>query len=75
MTLGPALLVAPIFNANSEVVYYLPEGEWRNLLTGEVTHGLGWRKEKHSYLSLPLWVHTGRGTQWECLKGFSPERE
>jgi alpha-D-xyloside xylohydrolase len=71
--LGPALLVAPIFDANSEVAYYLPEGEWRNLLTGEVTHGPGWRKEKHGYLSLPLWVHTGRSSPWECLNGFSPK--
>ena len=32
--LGSALLVAPIFSATGEVTYYLPAGEWRNLLTG-----------------------------------------
>ena len=38
--LGSALLVAPIFNADSgDVSYYLPQGEWRNLLTGEVGSG------------------------------------
>jgi alpha-D-xyloside xylohydrolase len=65
--LGSALLVAPIFNPNGEANYYLPEGEWRNLLTGETAQGEGWRKEKHAYLSVPLWVHTERGGQWECL--------
>lgn len=65
--LGPALLVAPIFAPDGEVHYYLPQGPWRNLLTGEVTDGLCWRKEKHSYFSLPLWVHTERGAAWSCL--------
>ena len=32
--LGSALLVAPIFNPGGEVSYYLPAGEWLNLLTG-----------------------------------------
>jgi alpha-D-xyloside xylohydrolase len=73
--LGPALLVAPVFNARSEISYYLPDGEWRNLLTGDVVRGPGWRKEKHDYLSLPLWVHTARSAGWECLKTYSPERK
>jgi alpha-D-xyloside xylohydrolase len=69
--LGSALLVAPIFNDKGDAAYYLPEGEWRNLLTGEVTLGNRWRKEKHGYLSIPLWVHTERGSQWACLQAFS----
>lgn len=68
--LGPALLVAPIFSEDGGVSYYLPEGEWRNLLTGEVVAGAGWRHETHDYLSLPLWVHVERGQPWECLQGF-----
>jgi len=68
--LGDSLLVAPVFNSRGEVEYYLPKGEWRNLLTGEITQGPGWRKERHSYLSLPLWVHTARGQEWECLERF-----
>lgn len=69
--LGPALLVAPVFDDTSEVSYYLPDGEWRHLLTGEIAHGPGWRKEKYDYFGLPLWVYAGRGAQWECLEGFS----
>jgi alpha-D-xyloside xylohydrolase len=66
--LGPALMVAPIFDSNRTVSYYLPKGEWRHLLTGEVAKGPGWRTETHGYLSLPLWVHSERGAAWECLK-------
>lgn len=66
---GPALLVAPVFRADGRVRYYLPAGEWRNLLTGEIAVGPGWRTEPHSYFSMPLWVHTGRGLGWDCLQG------
>jgi len=69
--LGSALLVAPIFREDGRVSYYLPEGEWHNLLTGETISGPLWRKESHSYFSLPLWVRTERGASWECLSGFS----
>lgn len=68
--LGSALLVAPIFNSDGKADYYLPEGEWRNFLTGEVIHGPGWRKDKHTYLSMPLWVNLDRGHRWACLKSF-----
>ncbi len=72
--LGPALLVAPIFNPAGEAAYYLPEGDWRNLLTGEVVSGPTWRRDKHDYFSLPLWVHQGRGSAWSCLTAvFGPE--
>jgi alpha-D-xyloside xylohydrolase len=66
--LGSALLVAPIFNPRGEVSYYLPAGEWRNLLTGELAEGGRWRTETHDYFSLPLWVHTERGAHWDCLR-------
>ncbi|MBZ0292785.1 MAG: alpha-xylosidase [Anaerolineae bacterium] len=69
--LGSALLVAPVFAENHEVSYYLPTGEWRHLLTGEVVQGPGWRTEIYDYFSLPLWVHVERGKQWPCLEGFS----
>lgn len=68
--LGGALLVAPIFNPDGEAVYYVPAGEWRHLLTGEVVKQAGWRKENHGYKSLPLWVHRKRGLKWACLNGF-----
>ena len=66
--LGPALLVAPVFASNSEVSYYLPAGEWRHLVTGELAQGPGWRREQHTYFSLPLWVRVDRAAQWDCLK-------
>src|SRR5690606_26486831 len=69
--LGSALLVAPVFSEKGGVEYYLPPGNWRNLLTGETASGGGWRCETHGYLSLPLWVSAERGADWDCLKGFS----
>lgn len=69
--LGPALLVAPVFRPDGEAAYYLPEGEWRHLLSGETAAGPGWRREKYDPFSLPLWVHLERGRDWECLKEFS----
>ncbi len=54
--LGANLLVAPVMHADGHVDYYLPEGRWTNLLTGEVADGDTWRRERHGYLSLPLMV-------------------
>ncbi|MEO8606577.1 MAG: alpha-xylosidase [Chloroflexota bacterium] len=71
--LGSALLVALIFSEQGAVSYYLPEGEWRNLLTGEIAYGPGWRSEQHDYFSMPLWVHVQRGSQWPSLAGFRGE--
>lgn len=55
--MGSALLVAPIFSEDGTVTYYLPEGDWQNLLTRERCHGGQWRTETHHYFSLPLWVN------------------
>lgn len=57
--LGDSLLVAPIFREDSIAEYYLPEGTWTSLLTGEVKEGGKWYKEKHGYLSIPLYVKEG----------------
>ncbi|KKI92227.1 alpha-glucosidase [Bacillus sp. SA1-12] len=54
--LGDSLLVAPIFNEKGLAHYYLPQGKWTNLLTGEKADGGVWRKEHHDYLSIPLFV-------------------
>ncbi len=56
---GDSLLVAPIFNEDSMAEYYLPEGTWTSLLTGEVKEGGKWYREKHGYLSIPLYVREG----------------
>jgi len=52
--LGANLLVAPVMHADGHVNYYLPAGEWTNILTGEAATGDTWRRERHGYLSLPL---------------------
>ena len=57
--LGDSLLVAPIFNDKSMAEYYLPEGTWTSLLTGEVKEGGKWYKEEHGYCSIPLYVKEG----------------
>lgn len=56
--LGDSLLVAPIFNEDGAVTYYLPSGVWTNFFTGEKITGECWRHEKHGYLSLPLLVRS-----------------
>ncbi|WP_093802296.1 alpha-xylosidase [Streptomyces sp. Wb2n-11] len=57
--LGPDLLVAPVFTADGDVEFYLPEGAWTHLLTGETVQGPGWRREVHGFDSLPLYVRPG----------------
>lgn len=54
--LGESILVAPIFNDQSEAKYYLPEGKWTNFITGKKYEGGRWIKEKHSYLSVPMMI-------------------
>ena len=62
--LGGNLLVVPVFSETGEVEFYLPEGEWTSLLTGEVVQGGGWRRETHGYTSLPLYVRPGSVVPW-----------
>lgn len=54
--LGDSILVAPIFNEQGHVTYYLPAGKWTHLLSGEIVEGGSWRKEKYDFFSLPLFV-------------------
>lgn len=54
--LGDSLLAAPILNEEGMAEYYLPEGVWTNFLTGEQRQGGRWYREKHGYLSIPLYV-------------------
>ena len=54
--LGETLLVAPVFTAEGDVDVYLPEGTWTSLLTGDRVTGPRWVRERHGYLSLPLYV-------------------
>ncbi len=61
--LGDALLVAPIFNEEGSVFYFLPEtekgGSWTHLLSGEKREGGRYYTEKYDYFSLPLFVRPG----------------
>jgi len=54
--LGDSLLVAPVFNHDGIVSYYVPEGRWTNLLNRNVIEGPRWVRETHDFLSLPLLV-------------------
>ncbi len=53
---GDSLMVAPIFKESGEAEYYLPEGDWINLLDGRMIAGGKWQKELFDYFSLPLMV-------------------
>ncbi|WP_062530481.1 alpha-xylosidase [Demequina rhizosphaerae] len=65
--LGDSLLVAPVMSASGEVTFYLPEGPWTSLLTGERVEGGRWVRETHGFDSMPLYVRPGtvlaRGTR------------
>lgn len=55
--LGDNLLVAPVFNAEGDVTFYAPKGEWYGLIDGKTRKSSGeWFDEKHDFLSLPLLV-------------------
>jgi alpha-D-xyloside xylohydrolase len=54
--LGDSLLVAPVFNRQGIVDYYVPHGKWTNLLRGTVIEGPRWVRETHDAVSLPLLV-------------------
>ena len=57
--LGSDLLVAPVFDAQGDVEFYLPAGGWTSLLDGSRVVGPGWRRENHGVASLPLYVRDG----------------
>ncbi|BFV55656.1 alpha-xylosidase [Kitasatospora sp. CMC57] len=52
--LGEDLLVAPVFSDDGTVEYYVPEGTWTNVLTGDQVIGPRWVKERHGFHTLPL---------------------
>lgn len=54
--LGDSLLVAPVFNPDGRVDYYLPKGVWTNFISNKKVTGGTWQYEKHDFMSLPLMV-------------------
>jgi alpha-D-xyloside xylohydrolase len=62
--LGEALLVAPVFSEDGEVDFYLPDGTWTHLLSGEKKSGGRWQHERHDFTSLPLYVAPNTVLPW-----------
>ncbi|MEU1806722.1 alpha-xylosidase [Streptomyces sp. NPDC019937] len=57
--LGGDLLVAPVFDDEGEVAYYVPEGTWTQVLSGRTVCGPRWVRERHGFLSVPLLARPG----------------
>jgi alpha-D-xyloside xylohydrolase len=53
---GDNILVAPLCNDKSLAEYYLPEGDWTDLLTGERKQGGRWYKETCGYVDMPIFA-------------------
>ncbi|KAG5767740.1 hypothetical protein H9Q72_004504 [Fusarium xylarioides] len=56
---GSSLLVAPIFNDEGIVEYYVPRGTWMGLLDGKVRVGPAWVTETFDNFHLPVLVREG----------------
>ncbi|HEY5227826.1 MAG TPA: TIM-barrel domain-containing protein, partial [Opitutaceae bacterium] len=54
--LGDSLLVAPVFAEDGTVDYFLPEGPWTHIVTGEVREGGRWQRETYDFLGMPLFA-------------------
>ncbi|OAL54160.1 hypothetical protein IQ07DRAFT_619356 [Pyrenochaeta sp. DS3sAY3a] len=57
--LGDALLVAPVFSAEGDVTYYVPEGEWYGILDGKVRTGPAYVSERYDFFGVPLLLRPG----------------
>lgn len=53
---GDNLLVAPVFSEDGYADFYLPQGDWTDIQTGEVLPGGRWYHEHYDYLSMPLYA-------------------
>jgi len=62
--LGESLLVAPVFDESGEVDFYLPEGTWTHLLSGQARSGGRWYRETHDFMSLPVYVAANTVLPW-----------
>ena len=52
--LGDNLLCAPVFSEDGMVTYYLPQGKWTDIITGETIEGGKYVTKKCSYLEMPV---------------------
>jgi alpha-D-xyloside xylohydrolase len=58
--LGDSLLVAPVFSEDGVVDFYLPEGQWTHILTGEVRQGGRWHRGTYGFLEMPIFAREAR---------------
>ncbi|EOC0417548.1 alpha-xylosidase [Cronobacter malonaticus] len=54
--LGDSVLVAPVFSEAGDVAFYLPTGRWTHLWHNDELDGGRWHKQRHDFLSLPVYV-------------------
>ena len=55
--LGSKILIAPVFDEDGKVTYYLPKGKWRDIYTGDVkelTEGKFYT-ETRGYMEMPIY--------------------
>ncbi|KAK0482624.1 glycosyl hydrolases family 31-domain-containing protein [Armillaria novae-zelandiae] len=57
--LGPNLMVAPVFNAEGTVQFYVPEGDWYGIIDRKTRTGPKYFTETHDFMSLPLLLKPG----------------
>lgn len=57
--LGPDVLVAPVMDGSGTVQFYLPEGTWTHLETGEQLTGPAWHTKTFPVLSAATYVRPG----------------
>ncbi len=55
--LGSTVLVAPVFDPEGNVSYYIPKGKWKHLIDGRImdlSDGK-WMSEQYDIMNMPLW--------------------
>ncbi|NAZ81609.1 alpha-xylosidase, partial [Kineococcus sp. R8] len=57
--LGPDLLVAPVLRADGSVTFYVPQGRWTDVTTGQEVVGGRWVTQVHDVGSIPLLARPG----------------
>jgi alpha-D-xyloside xylohydrolase len=57
--LGDSLLVAPVFSESGAVDFYLPDGQWTHVVTGEVRQGGCWHHAVHDFMGMPVYARPG----------------
>ena len=57
--LGDSILVAPVMSADGSKQFYLPEGTWTDLQSGEKFEGGRWHERQYDFFGLPLFVRPG----------------